>query len=210
MDQSCDAWIAHCFDHPVREPAWHFDVDAPVGSVSAAVAVAHLTRLFLSPSAVLAPYSDEQINQGLWYIAHAGNSDFVFAIVDATIPVTERVACVMAMAGLYDDLFAPRCAPTLGHAPDGAAGELPLNSACYMWWDYCRCFPARRIPIGPLSTSRRWASCGTRCRWTPSPVRNQPCMDSGTGRSAIQQRFRLRSMHSLNEATSVPRFVSTH
>jgi hypothetical protein len=135
MDESYQAWIAHCFDHPVREPAWHFDVDAPVWSATPAVAVAPLTRLFLSPSAVLAPYSDEQINQGLWCIAHAGNSDFVFSIVDATLPVTDRMACVIAMTGLYDDLFAPRCAPTLGHASDGAGGERPLNSACYMWWD---------------------------------------------------------------------------
>jgi len=124
-------------------PTWHFDVDAPVWSAPPAVAVAHLTRLFLGPSAVLAPYSDEQINEGLRYIAHAGNSDFVVSIVDATLPVTDRMACVIAMTGLYDDLFAPRCAPTLGHASDGAGGE-------------------------------------------------------------------LRSMRSLNEATSLPRFVSTH
>jgi hypothetical protein len=140
MDESYQAWIAHCFDHPVQEPAWHFNVDAPEWSAPPAWTLAHLTRFFASPSAVLAPYSDAQVNQGLWYIAEA------FSPFDAALPSADRAVCIAAMTGLYDDLFAPRCAPTLGHAPDGAGGGRPLNSACYMWWDLLRVAPLRREP----------------------------------------------------------------
>ncbi len=146
MDESFEAWIAHCFDHPVEDPAWHFEIDALEWSAPRAVTLAHLTRFFQSPSAVLGPYSDEQVDQGLWFIAHAGSSDFVFAIVDATAPVTDRVACVAAMAGLYDELFAPRCSPTLAQAPDDATPANALNSACYMWWDLLPLFPCPADP----------------------------------------------------------------
>ena len=140
MDASYEAWIAHCFDHPVHDPAWHFDADALEWPASPTVTLVHLTRFFSNPSAVLAPYSDAQINQGLWYIADA------FSPFDAALPSADRTACIAAMTGLYDELFAPRCAPTLGHAPDGAGGERPLNSACYMWWDLLRVAPLRRVP----------------------------------------------------------------
>jgi hypothetical protein len=131
MDHTFETWIAHCFDHPAGDPAWHFDVDAPIWSAPPDETLAHLTRLFRA----LAPYSDAQINQGLWYIASAGSSDFGHLLADAAVPLADRVACVAAMTGLYDDLFAPRCAEALGHADDRAALANPLNSACYMWWD---------------------------------------------------------------------------
>jgi hypothetical protein len=142
MDQSYEAWSAHCFDHPVHDPAWHFEMDAPVWSAPPAVTLAHLTRLFSVPASALSGYSDEQVNQSLWYIAHSGNSDFVFTIVDATLPVTDRVACVAAMANLYDELFAWRCSPTLAQAPDELAPANTLNPACYMWWDLPPMFPS--------------------------------------------------------------------
>lgn len=146
MDETFEGWIAHCFDHPVQQPAWHFDVDAPVWSAPAATTLAYLTRLFTHPSALLEPYSDAQINQGLWYIGFAGNSDFVFALLDRTILLADRVACVASMTHLYDALFAPRCSATLARAPDAKRAENPLNSACYMWWDILPLFPCPGDP----------------------------------------------------------------
>lgn len=146
MKQTFEAWVAHCFDHAVHDPAWHFDIDAPVWSASPMLTLACLTRLFARPAAALEPYSDAQINRGLWYIGFPGNSDFVFTILDRALPLTERVACVAAMAQLFDELFGPRCSPTLAQAPDGAGAVNPLNSACYMWWDMLPLFPCPTDP----------------------------------------------------------------
>ncbi len=141
MDHSFHAWVAHCFEHPVSDPAWHFDADSPEWSAPSALTLAHLTRFFASPSAVPAPYRDAQINQGLWYIADA------FSPFDGALPSVDRVACVSAMVGLYDELFVRRCAPTLGHASVDSGSESPLNSACYMWWDILRVAPLLRDPL---------------------------------------------------------------
>jgi len=110
--------------------------------------LAHLTRLFRSPSAVLTYYSDEQTNKRLCYIAFAATV-ISSSIVDATLPVTDRVACVTAMARLYDELFAPRCSPTLAAGQGDTSGSNPLSSACYMWWDILPLRPGMPHPAGP-------------------------------------------------------------
>jgi hypothetical protein len=50
--------------------------------------------------------------------------------------IADRTACI-ATTGLYDERFVPAAGAHRGHAPDGAGGERPLNSACYMWWNRC-------------------------------------------------------------------------
>lgn len=41
--------------------------------------------------------------------------------------------CVEAIANVFTDLFASRCAPVLSHIDE--PGAVPLNTVCYMWWD---------------------------------------------------------------------------
>lgn len=140
---SFDNWIRYVFDHPVDHlmPEWYWDMnrDSWDELKSPATTVDYMTRLFDHLLDSLAPYTDAQINQGLWFMVNNACSEHMFALMETSIlhktpPATlqNRVACIDAMTTLFRTLFAPRCTPTLGHLSEGGN---PLNSVCYMWWD---------------------------------------------------------------------------
>jgi hypothetical protein len=81
----------------------------------------------------LAPYSVEQVARGLDRLFHPGHSDLACVLSSDAIAAAERCAVIRAMAHLYEDLFADRCAPVMSHLeqPGGNA----LNAVCYMLWD---------------------------------------------------------------------------
>jgi hypothetical protein len=66
-DLSFKEWVKHVFDHPVTDPAWHFDINSEWWDSSSEEAMHYMTQLFENDGAILAPYSDAQLNQGLWY-----------------------------------------------------------------------------------------------------------------------------------------------
>lgn len=137
-----DRWVKHIFDHPEPDnmPLWYFRDDADIwnGLVVPDVTVSYLTRLFENIRQIAKPYTDAQLNQGLWFVASNGCSDFMFALNDERVPLAERLRCVESIYTLYETLFAPRCTPILSHRlrglPDDPAHNA-LNSVCYMWWD---------------------------------------------------------------------------
>ena len=104
--------------------------------------VAYLTRLFTEAGTVLAPFTDAQINQTLWFLVGEG-SDGAAALVDETVPWTDRRACLAATLTLFTDCFMPRCTPTLSHRDESGSA---LNAICYMWWDL---FPTWGRPEDP-------------------------------------------------------------
>jgi hypothetical protein len=136
-------WLAHVFDHSVRASGqeWYWDLDADWWGGAAADTVEFLTRAFEGAAAVLRPYSDAQLNQGLWYIASNACSDHMFALMDADVPWPARQRCIRSVHALFAQCFAKRCTPHLSHLPETEPGASPLNLVCYMWWDI--------IPIGP-------------------------------------------------------------
>src|SRR5262245_43543814 len=95
-----DQWVAHVFDHPVREPAWYFDLDAPVWAAAPALTLAHMTRLFDDPVVPLAAYDDAQLNQGFWYLVSNAGSNHMFALTDQSAPLPARVRCVASFLPL--------------------------------------------------------------------------------------------------------------
>ena len=64
-------WLRQVFDNPVADPAWRWGVAADIPEPAPPDCVAYLTWLFEEPESALAPYSDAQINQGLWYLVNA-------------------------------------------------------------------------------------------------------------------------------------------
>jgi hypothetical protein len=132
VDLTYEEWVRHVFDHDVHKPEWHFDLDADYWDGPHTLTIIYMTRLFQESLSLVENYSDAQINQGLWYIAHNACSNCMFALTDASVPMPDKIACVQAMFPLYRDLFARRCTPDLGHRSEG---DNPLNLACYMWWD---------------------------------------------------------------------------
>ena len=137
-----EGWVGHTFDHPAPGPEWYFDLDAPFWAGPASLTVAYVTRLFEDPCPMLAGYSDEQLKQGFWYLLSNGLSDYMCALTDVSVPMTDRVRCVRSFVPVFKNLFAMRCTPHLSHLDEPGAG--PLNLACYMWWDI--------IPFGVTPT----------------------------------------------------------
>lgn len=134
-DISFEEWVAHVFDHEVRvqQAEWYFDSDCDYWDGPPEVTIAYITRLFEDPIPYLQQYSDEQLNQGFWYLVPNTGSNHMFALVNRSVSIEARKRCVRSFFSLFEQLFAKICSPHLSHLDE--PGVNPLNSACYMWWD---------------------------------------------------------------------------
>ncbi len=141
---SFEDWVAHVFDHDVRQPQWYFDLDASFWDAPASLSLEYMTRLFRDPARHLASYTDAQLNQGFWYLVSNAGSNHMFALTDPSAPESARVACVQSFLELFEKLFAVRCSDHLEHLSPPGANE--LNLACYMWWDLIPLFGSAQDP----------------------------------------------------------------
>ncbi|AKG24864.1 hypothetical protein [Calothrix sp. 336/3] len=125
-------WINHVFNHPVHDPQWYFDVDAPKFEVSDI----EFTSLFIKTmdrcGIDLLQFDDAQVNQGLWYIFLNACSDYMFQLKSVSVPREDKARAIVAIKHLYSDCFEKRCTPTLSHLDEPSS---PLNDICYMLWD---------------------------------------------------------------------------
>jgi hypothetical protein len=137
-------WVRHIFDHPVSNPEWYWAPDADTAEPPAHTSVAYLTQLFTDPAPILAPYSDAQLNQGLWYLVSNSCSNYMFTLLEPEVAWPARKAGLCAITKLFTQLFANRCSPHLSHLDERGAN--PLNRVCYMWWDL---FPTWGHPESP-------------------------------------------------------------
>ena len=130
-----EQWLKFVFDHPVDETkkAWYWDIDRDWWDEVPADVIRFLTQAFENAEEVFKPYSDAQLNQGLWFIADNSCSDHMFALLDESVPWPEQKRCIYSIHQLYEQCFAERCTPHLSHIDEPGTG--PLNMVCYMWWD---------------------------------------------------------------------------
>jgi len=126
-------WIAHVFDHPVADPAWHWDPDAPSWEDSPENIAILITETFEQSGELLAPFSDAQLDQAFWYLVSGSGSDLMFALSEPTVSLAARLQALRSFVPLFGQVMAVRCSPHLSHLDEQPAN--PLNSACYMWWD---------------------------------------------------------------------------
>ena len=131
-DGSFDNWVRYLFDHPVTDPAWHWDINAEFVDLEPNRVVQYTTQLLRHSSELLAPYSDAQANLGLWFLIGEGNSP-LHVLTEPTIPIEDRLRCIDSISILFEQCFAKRCTPHLSHLDEPGAGA--LNPVCYMWWD---------------------------------------------------------------------------
>jgi hypothetical protein len=97
-----------------------------------------MTKLFEQPVDYLNPFSDAQINQGLWFITVAPLSDHIPAFWNTGVSNYSRAICIHSMYGLFQRLFSVRCSPHLMHLTRSEQDDKsynPLNLICYVWWD---------------------------------------------------------------------------
>lgn len=81
----------------------------------------------------LKPYSNHQINRGLFRLFDAADGDLAFAFKDCDLHYKDIVIALQSIWHLYIDLFNERCAPVLSHLDEPT--DNPLNAICYMLWD---------------------------------------------------------------------------
>lgn len=136
-----EGWIPFVFDRPVKNPAWHFDVHFhdPIDEGHPARVVSWLTQLFENADTLLTPYSLEQVNQGLWYLAYNACSSYMFALENDAVAWADRQHAFEAMYTLFANYFAKQCAPVLSDVDE--SGAKPINMVCYMWWDIIPLLP---------------------------------------------------------------------
>lgn len=147
ISDSLAKWIAYVFDHAVTDPAWHWAPDAPQWDGSPGQVATHITESFEDPGRLLARFSDEQLNQGLWFLVSSSCSEFMYALIDSGIPSASRLRALRSFVPLFEQVMAPRCSAHLSHLDEQGAN--PLNGVCYMWWDI---LPIHGRPEEPART----------------------------------------------------------
>ena len=131
-----EQWLRHVFDHPVpagQELEWHWDSERDWWEEDSPETLHFLTRAFENAADVFQPFSDAQLNQGLWFLASNSCSSHMFTLMNESLPWEDRRRCIASFQSLYEQCFVPRCSPHLSHIDEPGAN--PLNLVCYMWWD---------------------------------------------------------------------------
>ncbi|MCX5658151.1 MAG: hypothetical protein NTW19_00315 [Planctomycetota bacterium] len=126
-------WIAHVFDHPVGDPAWHWSFDAPNWHGSAEETSVFIAETFEQSGELLAGFTDAQLNQGLWYLVSGACSHFMRDLVEPKVPLPIRLRALRSFLPLFEQVMAVRCSPHLSALDEGPSN--PLNATCCMWWD---------------------------------------------------------------------------
>jgi hypothetical protein len=132
MNPRYQDWLKHIFDHEVKEPQWYFGENAPAFEASDDEITELLGQTFLNAGKDLTKYTDEQVDQGIWYLASSSGSNFMSALKSSEVPLAKRIEAIRNIFYLYSDCFAKRCAEALGHLSEEGS---PLNSSYYMFWD---------------------------------------------------------------------------
>ena len=132
-DSLLSGWIEHVFDHPVTDPAWYWSPDAPAWDESPERNAISISETFERSGELLARFTDDQLNQGFWYLVSNSCSDFMFALIEPAVPLALRLRALRSFVPLFEQVMAVRCSPHLSHLDERGAN--PLNNACYMWWD---------------------------------------------------------------------------
>ncbi len=131
LPERFESWIRYFFDHEVRDPEWYWDTDAPDFEVTAEEGVELITATFQKAGECLRPYSNGQLEQGLWYM-NSGWSGYINFVSDSEVALEKRLEAIRSIVDLYRDCFAPRCEEVLAARDEN---ENELNGICYMFWD---------------------------------------------------------------------------
>ena len=146
-DLSYPEWLSYVFDHavPYYEQAWYLEPETDWWRPQPEQALAYLARVFENPESLVDEFSATQIAQGLHYLNDNRAGAYCRFLVDDSVPLDARTACIEAMSTVFARLFQPRCEPILSHLDE--PGGNALNRICYMWWDI--------MPIGAATAARR-------------------------------------------------------
>jgi hypothetical protein len=129
-------WVEFVFNHPESEEKWYDNSDRDWwdARVRPLLTVQYMTRLFGNASVIFAPFSNLQVQHGLWFIADASCSNHTVVLFNHEngVSLHSRVECINSFSTLYTEVFTSRCSEYLSH---NQPTQNSLNLVCYMWWD---------------------------------------------------------------------------
>lgn len=116
---SFEQFIIFVFDHPVEDiqNAWYRGIDEWEWCDDSTV-FEHLLRLFRNPAFLLERYTNEQLDQGFWFIKGPCCGFLENTLWNPDIPWSIRKELIDAMGDLYEKLFAINS----------------LDTSSNMWW----------------------------------------------------------------------------
>ncbi|HUN80640.1 MAG TPA: hypothetical protein VMV81_03940 [Phycisphaerae bacterium] len=122
-----DEWVQNIFERYLRqEPEiW---IEPP-----ATVKTEFMTQLFEKPSYLVESFSEQHIALGLQYLLFNANSNYVFVLVDGSVPIANRVRLVNSFFTLFKELFSKICSEYCGGAQESK--KRPADYVCFMMWD---------------------------------------------------------------------------
>lgn len=132
-------WLAHLFeradehDENLSPEARIALADAQIWRGEPAETAALWVHMLRHARTDLAHYDEEQLARGIKHATDNSFSNIVFDLRAKTLPEPLRSDAILEIIHLYADVFAPRCAPALGHLDEDGANA--LNRVCYMFWD---------------------------------------------------------------------------
>ena len=169
-----DQWLDYLFGRPVGPSGFRESDDWWDEQADPSLAVEYLTLLFEAADVLLERYPHDQIDRGLWFLA--GESGHLRPLLGPPVPWDARRRALLAIAGLYERLFATVCTDHLGHLDRGPEPPDPLNSICYMWWDLFPTWGGRRdadaqpAPLRDRPRPRRGRAGASHDAWTGAPA----------------------------------------
>jgi hypothetical protein len=130
-------WIDHVFDRAVSDPPWYragaianYEDEWPEAPETIVV---HIAEAFEHAGTLLSGFSDEQLNQGFWYLFYDGPPGFMGTLLDEGVALARRLRALRSFVPLFEQVMAERCSPHLSYLNEEGANS--LNMACYMWFD---------------------------------------------------------------------------
>jgi hypothetical protein len=134
-----DWWVQHIFGESLA--AKHNPETAKLaGDLPPRDALGFVSRLFSNIGPLLAPFTDQQVAEGLLFLGSTGESEWMYYLYDESIDRKARYDCIRSIESLYRDCFATRCRQTQTMVSE----RDPLNIVCFMWWDR---FPGTSVEL---------------------------------------------------------------
>src|SRR4051812_41501497 len=126
MNGSLSDWINYVFDHPINNPlpAWYWDIDSPQWDGTPEQVARYISETFERSGELLTQFSDEQLNQGFWFLVGSGCSDFMRALRDESVPLAVQLRALQSFVSVFEQVMAQRCSPHLSHLDEPGANPL--------------------------------------------------------------------------------------
>ena len=126
MDESkFDALLGQLFSGSV-------DIGFP-RDFTASEAVAFMSTLFRQPAKHLECFSRAQVSAGLEYLVRPAGSELPLSLLDAGVPLEEKLICCARVENIFREIFSKYCVPAYVHKSETSDA---MNIVCFLWWEY--------------------------------------------------------------------------